>query len=1045
MRNTTTKPIITNVYKHNAIIIPLAAMLFLPLTIKAQNVENRLSTAGPVPPAGIDVRGFVFTGVRIQAATIIPGVPAYEWRYGCGPTAVGMVLGYYDGHGYDDLLPGDSSTQSDVVDEAIASTEHYNDYSLPIDSPPTLLPDRSELPSGDEHADNSLADLMKASRSVENLYYGYARSIDIAPAFEAYLSMVSSYAGTSSAVGFGAFSWEAFKNEIDHFRPVVLLVDHDGDGETDHFITAIGYDSVDGMNLYGCYNTWDFETHWFEYRAMASGSPWGIHSVYTFSMEPPLDVTSPNGLERWIRDSEHLITWTSQIPIENVKIEYSYDNILQWSTIADSVSNSGTYRWRVPNTPSESCFIRISDATNPLISDINDAPFAITRESPISLQAVGEWSNPRGVRSLWVQGDYVYCGTGDVGYGMDVIDVADPSDPTSVGELAVTGTSEGICTRGNYSYLASGYSGLHIIDTSNPLSPTLITTYDTSGFSYDVFVQGDYAYLIDQDTATTASGMLIILDVSNPATPQLIGSAAISNFPTEIFISGNHAYISINQGGLLIYDVSSPAAPSRAAYFYMSWSNAQGVYVSGNYAFLADQFYGLQIIDVSTPTTPVLFGSYEIPQANCVYVSDGYAYVAARLYGLYVIDVSNPSEPLQTGFFDTGGTAIHVVARGGFVYIADLYSLLILRIDNFPKDDFVGTWDSQGVYFRNSDANSWTRLASPASLIACGDLDGDGVADLAGIWPGQGGVWIKNSRTSNWVKLASTARHIATGDMNGDSREDLVGTWDGQGTFYRNSITGAWVKVASPAELVTAADIDGDGTDDLIGIWPGQGGVWARLSTTSGWARLSSTALDIAAGDMNGDGREDLIGTWDSQGVYYRDSMNGAWIKMASPASQIASGDLDGDGTADLLGIWPSQGGVWVKYSNSGTWVRLSLTANDITSGRMRVAVAYSESPAATLLPGDINLPGPYGGYEPGPEGAIEQIDLSQTGPGGHRFSYREEKSIDPRAHQVARSATAHLPGPGESGFKCVEQDNPFPVEVERIPPRPAKNREKRK
>ena len=120
------------------------------------------------------------------------------------------------------------------------------------------------------------------------------------------------------------------------------------------------------------------------------------------------------------------------------------------------------------------------------------------------------------------------------------------------------------------------------------------------------------------------------------------------------------------------------------------------------------------------------------------------------------------------------------------------------------KDDLVGTWDNQGVYYRNSDSGAWVQMASPASMIACGDLDNDGTDDLIGIWPGQGGVWVKYSTTGGWAYIASTAVHITTGDMNGDGRVDLLGTWDGQGVYYRNSVTGAWVQMASPASMITS-------------------------------------------------------------------------------------------------------------------------------------------------------------------------------------------------------------------------------------------------
>jgi hypothetical protein len=349
------------------------------------------------------------------------------------------------------------------------------------------------------------------------------------------------------------------------------------------------------------------------------------------------------------------------------------------------------------------------------------------------------------------------------------------------------------------------------------------------------------------------------------------------------------------------------------------------------------------------------------------------------------------------------------------------------------KDDFVGTWDGQGVYYRNSDTGAWAKMASPATKIAVGDLDGDGIDDLIGLWPGQGGIWVRYSQSGTWAKLSSTAQYICTGDMNGDGRVDLVGTWDGQGIFYRNSITGAWVKMATPATMVTAGDIDNDGTDDLIGLWPSQGGIWVKYSQGGAWARLSTTAVHIASGDMNGDGRDDLLGTWDGQGVYYRDSLTGTWVKMASPATLITTGDIDGDAIDDLVGIWPTQGGVWVKYSSDGTWERLSSTAQDIAAGKMRAAAGGGAALAEGVLTAQqelVELPLPMGGNEEGPGFSLNKRDLSDRGPGGARFVFLEDINLDPKEEESAR--LTRIPGPGEAGAKWVEQTNLFPLETPR-------------
>lgn len=252
------------------------------------------------------------------------------------------------------------------------------------------------------------------------------------------------------------------------------------------------------------------------------------------------------------------------------------------------------------------------------------------------------------------------------------------------------------------------------------------------------------------------------------------------------------------------------------------------------------------------------------------------------------------------------------------------------------KDDLLGTWDDQGVCFRDSASGTWTKLAPPADLIATGDLDGDVIDDIFGVWPNQEGVWVRYSKTGEWVRLAPTARFVSSGDMNGDGRKDLLGTWDGLGVFYRNSVSGAWVKLAAPADMVIAGDADLDGIDDLIGSWPVQGGIWGKSSKLGIWYKIAPPPRDMAGGDMNGDGRKDLLGTWDGQGVFYLDGASGQWVHLSAEAEKVAAGDLDGDATDDLLAVYTSSPGVWVKYSKTKTWSKLAGPARDITTGKMK-------------------------------------------------------------------------------------------------------------
>jgi regulation of enolase protein 1 (concanavalin A-like superfamily) len=93
-----------------------------------------------------------------------------------------------------------------------------------------------------------------------------------------------------------------------------------------------------------------------------------------------LTITSPNGGEDWHVGTSQNITWTSS-SITDVKIEISYDNGAVWNVLAQTVDATlGSYTFSVPNNPTTTAIIRISDASNSAVFDISDNPFTISTQ-----------------------------------------------------------------------------------------------------------------------------------------------------------------------------------------------------------------------------------------------------------------------------------------------------------------------------------------------------------------------------------------------------------------------------------------------------------------------------------------------------------------------------------------------------------------------------------------------------------------------------------------------------------------------------------------
>lgn len=270
----------------------------------AQTMPDQQSTTGPTPPHSVLDKGEMKMIPPAQGGTsrIIDGVPAYFWRHGCGPTALGMVVGYYDGRGFPDLFDGDASSQTWEVFKGIASQgsgtrgegeqQHYEDYSLPMDDgEAAVIPDSSETYPDGCHVSNSIADFMHTSWSADDNLYGWSWSSKIIPAFTSYVALRNpDYVPSATQYwrGNGTLTWDLVKQEIDNDRPMVFLVDTDANGGTDHFVTVVGY-SEGPPNQYGCLDTWFpiAEVRWCDFATMANDVPWGIHSGWTFSMENP--------------------------------------------------------------------------------------------------------------------------------------------------------------------------------------------------------------------------------------------------------------------------------------------------------------------------------------------------------------------------------------------------------------------------------------------------------------------------------------------------------------------------------------------------------------------------------------------------------------------------------------------------------------------------------------------------------------------------------------------------------------------------------------
>ena len=115
-----------------------------------------------------------------------------------------------------------------------------------------------------------------------------------------------------------------------------------------------------------------------------------------------IQVLSPNGGENWYNGSTYIIKWHKYL-VENIKIEFSMNNGLTWTTLVISHFNYDQYYWTINSTGSEECLVRISDADDSNTVDISDETFTIV---PVGITVTspngGEvWLNGSTQEILW--------------------------------------------------------------------------------------------------------------------------------------------------------------------------------------------------------------------------------------------------------------------------------------------------------------------------------------------------------------------------------------------------------------------------------------------------------------------------------------------------------------------------------------------------------------------------------------------------------------------------------------------------------------------
>lgn len=270
--------------------------------------------------------------------------------------------------------------------------------------------------------------------------------------------------------------------------------------------------------------------------------------------------------------------------------------------------------------------------------------------------------------------------------GVYLVDISDSTNISIISHYDSLEFATGLDIQGDYAFICSRYFGIEIVDISDPYSPRFITCLSSNGCEYqDCCVDGNNLYvgvyydkrvdIFDISDISKASKISEIdLDGSGQGVyveDGILYAATALDSPTstgELYDYGKGT-----GNGLEIYDVTTAEDPVHLSTvktdgrLSINTNDVWDIVVSHGYAFLSNMFGGVYVYDVTNPKAPSRMAQYDIIAKS-----------EDSLYQTY--DFDRYLFPYD-GNIETRGCAYHVVLDEGYFYFVAA-NMGIYRIDS---------------------------------------------------------------------------------------------------------------------------------------------------------------------------------------------------------------------------------------------------------------------------------------------------------------------------------------------------------------------------
>ncbi len=324
---------------------------------------------------------------------------------------------------------------------------------------------------------------------------------------------------------------------------------------------------------------------------------------------------------------------------------------------------------------------------------IQGAQLAVYELQAGQLVKVGSLALPALGYKLCLSGNYIiiaYRG-GTYNNYFEIVDVSNPLNPQHISRTLFNEIENPITqlrADGDYLYFMTG-TGLedikkvHFIDISNTQAPVYKGSYEKE--LNDFIPVGNYAYVIEKNTGNTQLNKLLVLNIANKSNVQQENSVDVP-YARDLALDGTLLYCACeNTGGLLVYDISAPTAPTIHSTFGTNNYSIRGILTGGNYAILKTSFTDFTLLDISVPTNIQHVTDYDFNQVfEMDYINNTYLYYRMNST-LNLLDLTNQQTPVKAAQILEPAVIRSQVIYNDVLYVAEMDDRVVIYDLNIPQ------------------------------------------------------------------------------------------------------------------------------------------------------------------------------------------------------------------------------------------------------------------------------------------------------------------------------------------------------------------------